>query len=172
MDKLSSAHIYLRLREGETWDNIPEPLLTDLAQLTKANSIEGTSASFLIYLYFLVSSHEALYLLVHALLTSPPKTMFRQQERQHHHHLHAMVQSEERRQHGRWPGLLSRRKEGRYQNRNSKKTRTGRHKVTQLIRGLRSRKCWSVRERTPSSTDSTRPRSRNTPTLSRRRMTD
>lgn len=42
MDKLSSAHIYLRLRDGETWDNIPEPLLTDLAQLTKANSIEGT----------------------------------------------------------------------------------------------------------------------------------
>lgn len=42
MDKLSSAHIYLRLREGETWENIPEPLVTDLAQLTKANSIEGT----------------------------------------------------------------------------------------------------------------------------------
>lgn len=41
VDKLSSAHIYLRLREGETWDNIPEELLTDLAQLTKANSIEG-----------------------------------------------------------------------------------------------------------------------------------
>lgn len=41
VDKLSSAHIYLRLRDGETWDKIPEPLLTDLAQLTKANSIEG-----------------------------------------------------------------------------------------------------------------------------------
>lgn len=41
VDKLSSAHIYLRLREGESWDNIPEELLTDLAQLTKANSIEG-----------------------------------------------------------------------------------------------------------------------------------
>lgn len=41
VDKLSSAHIYLRLREGDTWDNIPEDLLTDLAQLTKANSIEG-----------------------------------------------------------------------------------------------------------------------------------
>lgn len=45
VDKLSSAHIYLRLREGETWDNIPEELLTDLGQLTKANSIEGESAS-------------------------------------------------------------------------------------------------------------------------------
>jgi len=26
-----------------TWDNIPEELLTDLGQLTKANSIEGNS---------------------------------------------------------------------------------------------------------------------------------
>lgn len=43
MDKLSSAHIYLRLRDGETWEYIPEPLLTDLAQLTKANSIEGNA---------------------------------------------------------------------------------------------------------------------------------
>jgi hypothetical protein len=41
VDKLSSAHIYLRLKEGETWDAIPQDLLTDLAQLTKANSIEG-----------------------------------------------------------------------------------------------------------------------------------
>jgi hypothetical protein len=45
VDKLSSAHIYLRLRDGETWDNIPEELLTDLGQLTKANSIEGEPAS-------------------------------------------------------------------------------------------------------------------------------
>lgn len=45
VDKLSSAHIYLRLRDGETWDNIPDELLTDLGQLTKANSIEGESAS-------------------------------------------------------------------------------------------------------------------------------
>ncbi|KAK6359541.1 hypothetical protein TWF696_000695 [Orbilia brochopaga] len=40
-DKLSSAHIYLRLAEGESWENIPQDLLTDCAQLTKANSIEG-----------------------------------------------------------------------------------------------------------------------------------
>ncbi|ESZ91684.1 coiled-coil domain-containing protein [Sclerotinia borealis F-4128] len=40
-DKLSSAHIYLRLNEGEAWDSIPEELLMDCAQLTKANSIEG-----------------------------------------------------------------------------------------------------------------------------------
>jgi len=41
-DKLSSAHIYLRMNEGETWDAIPEQLVLDCAQLTKANSIEGT----------------------------------------------------------------------------------------------------------------------------------
>lgn len=41
VDKLSSAHIYLRMNEGDTWDAIPEQLVTDCAQLTKANSIEG-----------------------------------------------------------------------------------------------------------------------------------
>ncbi|PCH04207.1 protein of unknown function DUF814 [Penicillium occitanis (nom. inval.)] len=34
------AHVYLRLRDGETWENIPKELLEDCAQLTKANSIE------------------------------------------------------------------------------------------------------------------------------------
>jgi hypothetical protein len=41
VDNLSSAHVYLRLRDGETWDQIPQSLLEDCAQLTKANSIEG-----------------------------------------------------------------------------------------------------------------------------------
>jgi hypothetical protein len=41
VDKLSSAHIYLRMQEGQQWDNLPEDLVVDLAQLTKANSIEG-----------------------------------------------------------------------------------------------------------------------------------
>ncbi|KAJ5691480.1 coiled-coil domain-containing protein 25 [Penicillium malachiteum] len=42
VDNLSSAHVYVRLRDGETWDQIPEKLLEDCAQLTKANSIEGS----------------------------------------------------------------------------------------------------------------------------------
>ncbi len=42
-DKLSSAHIYLRMGEGEAWDALPEELVIDCAQLTKANSIEGKS---------------------------------------------------------------------------------------------------------------------------------
>jgi coiled-coil domain-containing protein 25 len=41
VDNLSSAHVYLRLREGMKWDAIPVEILTDCAQLTKANSIEG-----------------------------------------------------------------------------------------------------------------------------------
>jgi len=41
VDKLSSAHVYLRMPEGMSWENIPQALLTDCAQLVKANSIEG-----------------------------------------------------------------------------------------------------------------------------------
>ncbi|KZF25518.1 DUF814-domain-containing protein [Xylona heveae TC161] len=41
VDNLSSAHIYLRMRDGEEWDKLPEKLVQDCAQLTKANSIEG-----------------------------------------------------------------------------------------------------------------------------------
>ncbi|MCO5578535.1 hypothetical protein L7F22_032378 [Adiantum nelumboides] len=41
VDKLSSAHVYLRLQEGMAWDAIPKPLLDDMSQLVKANSIEG-----------------------------------------------------------------------------------------------------------------------------------
>lgn len=41
VDKLSSAHVYLRMPDGMAWESIPEPLLVDCAQLVKANSIEG-----------------------------------------------------------------------------------------------------------------------------------
>ncbi|CAJ0587105.1 unnamed protein product, partial [Mesorhabditis spiculigera] len=41
VDKLSSAHVYLRLPEGMTIDSIPEELLEDCSQLVKQNSIEG-----------------------------------------------------------------------------------------------------------------------------------
>ncbi|RPA87767.1 DUF814-domain-containing protein [Ascobolus immersus RN42] len=40
-DKLSSAHVYLRMPEGQSWESITPDLLKDCAQLTKANSIEG-----------------------------------------------------------------------------------------------------------------------------------
>jgi uncharacterized protein YdbL (DUF1318 family) len=41
VDKMSSAHVYLRLKDGETIDSIPEDVLEDCAQLVKHNSIEG-----------------------------------------------------------------------------------------------------------------------------------
>ncbi len=43
VDKLSSAHVYLRIPESMQWESIPEVLLADCSQLVKANSIEGAS---------------------------------------------------------------------------------------------------------------------------------
>lgn len=40
-DKLSSAHVYVRLPRGHTIDDIPNAVIEDCAQLTKANSIQG-----------------------------------------------------------------------------------------------------------------------------------
>ncbi|KAH7910484.1 cytoplasmic protein [Hygrophoropsis aurantiaca] len=51
VDKLSSAHVYLRMPEGMTWDAIPTALLTDCAQLVKANSIEGNKKDNLTIIY-------------------------------------------------------------------------------------------------------------------------
>ncbi|XP_078068796.1 coiled-coil domain-containing protein 25 isoform X1 [Mustelus asterias] len=41
VDKLSSAHVYLRLYKGQAIDGIPKEVLIDCAQLVKANSIQG-----------------------------------------------------------------------------------------------------------------------------------
>jgi hypothetical protein len=42
VDRHSSAHVYIRLLEGQTsLDDIPEEVIEDCAQLTKLNSIEG-----------------------------------------------------------------------------------------------------------------------------------
>ncbi|KAJ2919155.1 hypothetical protein MD484_g1264, partial [Candolleomyces efflorescens] len=51
VDKLSSAHVYLRMPEEMTWDAIPEALLIDCAQLVKANSIEGNKKDNLTIIY-------------------------------------------------------------------------------------------------------------------------
>ncbi|BCR87015.1 putative DUF814 domain protein [Aspergillus chevalieri] len=51
VDNLSSAHVYLRLRDGESWDNIPQKLVDDCAQLTKANSIEGNKKDNITIIY-------------------------------------------------------------------------------------------------------------------------
>ncbi|KAJ1647965.1 Coiled-coil domain-containing protein 25 [Coemansia erecta] len=51
VDKLSSAHVYLRLEPGMTWETIPKALLDDLAQLCKANSIEGNKKDNIVIIY-------------------------------------------------------------------------------------------------------------------------
>lgn len=46
VDKMSSAHVYVRLQPGQTWDDIPSQVIEDCAQLVKANSIEGSPGVF------------------------------------------------------------------------------------------------------------------------------
>ncbi|XP_049868135.1 coiled-coil domain-containing protein 25 [Pectinophora gossypiella] len=41
VDKVSSAHVYLRLAPGQTIEDIPNSVLDDACQLVKANSIMG-----------------------------------------------------------------------------------------------------------------------------------
>ena len=41
VDSLSSAHVYLRLPEGTSIEDIPAETLEDCAQLVKQNSIQG-----------------------------------------------------------------------------------------------------------------------------------
>ncbi|KAJ1663600.1 Coiled-coil domain-containing protein 25 [Coemansia sp. RSA 1813] len=52
-DKLSSAHVYLRLSKGSgyDWESIPRALVDDLAQLCKANSIEGNKKNNITIIY-------------------------------------------------------------------------------------------------------------------------
>lgn len=56
VDKLSSAHVYLRLPKGETLDDIPSAVLTDCAQLVKANSIQGNKINNIAVVYTLWSN--------------------------------------------------------------------------------------------------------------------
>ncbi|KAM3587071.1 hypothetical protein VKS41_002117 [Umbelopsis sp. WA50703] len=51
VDKLSSAHVYLRLQPGQNWENIDQTLLDDCAQLVKANSIEGNKKNDITIIY-------------------------------------------------------------------------------------------------------------------------
>merc|ERR1712058_55094 len=41
VDKVSSAHVYLRLAPGQSLEALPQDVITDCAQLVKANSIQG-----------------------------------------------------------------------------------------------------------------------------------
>jgi len=51
VDKLSSAHVYLRMHRFQTMDMITPELLEDCAQLVKANSIQGNKLNNLDVVY-------------------------------------------------------------------------------------------------------------------------
>jgi len=56
VNKLSSAHVYLRLHPNETIEDIPQAVLDDCAQLVKANSIQGNNQNNLDVVYTLWSN--------------------------------------------------------------------------------------------------------------------
>lgn len=51
VDKVSSAHVYLRLHLGDTIDDIPQAVIDDCAQLVKANSIQGNKMNNIDVIY-------------------------------------------------------------------------------------------------------------------------
>ncbi|XP_077292214.1 coiled-coil domain-containing protein 25 [Arctopsyche grandis] len=51
VDKISSAHVYLRLEQGQSIDDIPTSVLEDACQLVKANSINGNKMNDVDILY-------------------------------------------------------------------------------------------------------------------------
>nr|PNR47968.1 hypothetical protein PHYPA_012441 [Physcomitrium patens] len=51
VDKLSSAHVYLRMPKGQTMEMISPELLEDCAQLVKANSIQENKLNNLNVVY-------------------------------------------------------------------------------------------------------------------------
>ncbi|XP_064486424.1 coiled-coil domain-containing protein 25-like [Ornithodoros turicata] len=56
VDKVSSAHVYLRLQQGQTLDDIPSSVLEDCAQLVKANSIQGNKMNSVDIVYTMWSN--------------------------------------------------------------------------------------------------------------------
>ncbi|KAF1658944.1 UNVERIFIED_CONTAM: Coiled-coil domain-containing protein 25, partial [Eudyptes robustus] len=56
VDKYSSAHVYLRMPPGMSFETIPEALITDCCQLVKANSIEGCKLNNIDIVYTLWSN--------------------------------------------------------------------------------------------------------------------
>ncbi|XP_059059321.1 coiled-coil domain-containing protein 25 [Achroia grisella] len=56
VDKVSSAHVYLRLAPGQTIDDIPNSVLDDACQLVKANSINGNKMNDIDIVYTMWSN--------------------------------------------------------------------------------------------------------------------
>ena len=51
VDNHSSAHVYLRLPKGDTISDVPDEIVAECSQLTKANSIEGSKLSHVRIIY-------------------------------------------------------------------------------------------------------------------------
>lgn len=51
VDKVSSAHVYLRLHPGDTIEDVPQSVIDDCAQLVKANSIQGNKMNNIDVIY-------------------------------------------------------------------------------------------------------------------------
>ncbi|KAL7720781.1 Coiled-coil domain-containing protein 25 [Entamoeba marina] len=51
VDSESSAHVYLRIKEGDTFDSIPEDALEDCCQLVKSRSIKGCKQREVVVVY-------------------------------------------------------------------------------------------------------------------------
>nr|CAG4715817.1 unnamed protein product [Naegleria fowleri] len=56
VDNFSSAHVYLRLKPGQTINDIPKEVIEDLAQLTKYNSIQGKKEQQVKVIYTMASN--------------------------------------------------------------------------------------------------------------------
>lgn len=56
VDKVSSAHVYLRLKPGQTIETIPKETIEDCAQLCKANSITGNKMNNVDVIYTMWSN--------------------------------------------------------------------------------------------------------------------
>uniref|UniRef100_A0A1B6DHV3 Coiled-coil domain-containing protein 25 n=1 Tax=Clastoptera arizonana TaxID=38151 RepID=A0A1B6DHV3_9HEMI len=56
VDKLSSAHVYIRLQSGQTIDDIPTAVIEDACQLVKANSIKGNKMNDIDVVYTMWSN--------------------------------------------------------------------------------------------------------------------
>jgi hypothetical protein len=56
VDSYSSAHYYLRLKTGETLDDIPDTVLEDIAQMTKESSKDGKKVDNVKVVYTMASN--------------------------------------------------------------------------------------------------------------------
>ena len=60
VDKMSSAHVYLRMKVGQDWRSLSDEVIEDCSQLVKANSIQGTCRQ--VYTFLHMTFHSIYYM--------------------------------------------------------------------------------------------------------------